>query len=56
MLRQKKREKKDREERKRERKIAEEENKRMGKFPTPKVHIESHRHFPEFLPENLSAE
>ncbi|XP_024944148.1 RING finger protein 10 [Cephus cinctus] len=50
--RRKRRRRREREEKKRERKITEEENRRMGKFPTPNVHIESHRHFPEWLPES----
>ncbi|XP_031778817.1 RING finger protein 10 [Nasonia vitripennis] len=49
--RQRKRNRREREERKREKKITEEENKRMGKYPTPKVHIESRKHFPQFQPE-----
>lgn len=50
--REKRRKRREREERKREKKINAEENKRMGKFPTPKVHIESHKHFPEWQPES----
>lgn len=49
--RQKKRKHREREERKREKKIIEEENKRMGKYPTANVHIESRKHFPQFQPE-----
>lgn len=50
-LRQKERKRREREERKREKKITEEENKMMGKYPTPKIHIESRKHFPQFQPE-----
>ncbi|KAJ8680100.1 hypothetical protein QAD02_015887 [Eretmocerus hayati] len=50
--RKEKRERRERSERKRERKITEEENKLMGKYPTPNVHIESRKHFPQFQPEN----
>ncbi|XP_043468016.1 RING finger protein 10 isoform X2 [Leptopilina heterotoma] len=53
--RQRKRHRKDREERKREKKINEEENKRMGKFPTRKVHIESRRHFPQWQPDSTQT-
>ncbi|XP_011506010.1 PREDICTED: LOW QUALITY PROTEIN: RING finger protein 10 [Ceratosolen solmsi marchali] len=49
--RQHERKRREREEQKREKKITEEENKRMGKYPKPKVHIESHKHFPQFQPE-----
>lgn len=55
-LRQKRRQRRERDERKRERKITEEENKRMGKYPTPIVHIDSQRHFPQWQPEVLFAE
>ncbi|XP_034188782.1 E3 ubiquitin-protein ligase RNF10 [Osmia lignaria lignaria] len=55
-LRHKRRQQQEREERKRERKITEEENKRMGKYPTPIVHIDSQRHFPQWQPELLFAE
>lgn len=53
ILRERKRKRREKEERKREKKIAEEENKRMGKYPIPKVHIESHKHFPQFQTETL---
>ncbi|KOC64579.1 RING finger protein 10, partial [Habropoda laboriosa] len=55
-LRHKRRQQQEREERKRERKIIEEENKRMGKYPTPIVHIDSRRHFPQWQPELLFSE
>lgn len=52
-MRQRKRERKERDERKREKKINEEENKRFGKFPSRKVHIESRRHFPQWQPDSF---
>ncbi|XP_031844702.1 E3 ubiquitin-protein ligase RNF10 [Nomia melanderi] len=55
-LRHKRRQQREREERKREKKITEEQNKRMGKYPRPNVHIDSQRHFPEWQPELLFAE
>ncbi|XP_003705539.1 E3 ubiquitin-protein ligase RNF10 [Megachile rotundata] len=55
-LRHKRRQQREREERKRERKITEEENKRMGKYPTPIVRIDSQRHFPQWQPELLFSE
>ncbi|OAD56762.1 RING finger protein 10, partial [Eufriesea mexicana] len=55
-LRHKCRQQREREERKRERKITEEENKRMGKYPTPIVHIDSQQHFPQWQPELLFSE
>ncbi|CAK9796034.1 RING finger protein 10 [Anthophora quadrimaculata] len=55
-LRHKRRQQREREERKRERKITEEENKRMGKYPTPIVHIDSQQHFPQWQPELLFSE
>ncbi|KAG7208989.1 hypothetical protein KM043_015156 [Ampulex compressa] len=55
-LRQKRRQCREREERKRERQITEEENKRIGKYPIPNVHIDSQQHFPEWQPELLFAE
>lgn len=55
-LRHKRRQQREREERKREKKITEEQNKRMGKYPRPNVHIDSQRHFPEWQPEVLFAE
>lgn len=55
-LRHKRRQQREREERKREKKITEEENKRMGRYPTPIVHIDSQRHFPQWQPELLFAE
>ncbi|XP_046744972.1 RING finger protein 10 [Diprion similis] len=54
--RKKRRQRHEREERKREKKIMEEENKRIGKYPTPNVHIESRRHFPQWQPDSPSAE
>ncbi|XP_076245261.1 E3 ubiquitin-protein ligase RNF10 [Calliopsis andreniformis] len=56
MIRHKRRQQREREERKREKKITEEENKRMGRYPTPIVHIDSQQHFPEWQPELLFAE
>ncbi|XP_033341087.2 E3 ubiquitin-protein ligase RNF10 isoform X1 [Megalopta genalis] len=50
------RKQREREERKREKKITEEQNKRMGKFPRPNVHIDSQRHFPQWQPELLFSE
>ncbi|XP_015434726.1 PREDICTED: RING finger protein 10 [Dufourea novaeangliae] len=55
-LRHKRRKQRELEERKREKKITEEENKRMGRYPTPKVHIDSQRHFPQWQPESLVPE
>ncbi|XP_078039457.1 E3 ubiquitin-protein ligase RNF10 [Augochlora pura] len=55
-LRHKRRQQREREERKREKKITEEQNKRMGKFPKPNVHIDSQRHFPQWQPELLFSE
>ncbi|CAL7947108.1 unnamed protein product [Xylocopa violacea] len=55
-LRHKRRQQREREERRREKKITEEENKRMGKYPTPVVHINSQQHFPQWQPELLFAE
>ena len=55
-LRHKRRQQQEREERKREKKITEEENKRMGKYPTPVVHIDSQRHFPQWQPDLLFSE
>lgn len=55
-LRHKRRQQREREERKREKKITEEENKRMGRYPTPIVHIDSQRHFPQWQPELLFSE
>ncbi|KAL2721086.1 RING finger protein 10 [Vespula maculifrons] len=49
--RQKRRQRREREERKREKKIIEEENKQMGKYPVPNVNIDSTRHFPQWQPE-----
>ncbi|XP_012256522.2 RING finger protein 10 [Athalia rosae] len=53
--RKKRRQRRAREERKREKKILEEENKRMGKYPTPNVHIDSQRHFPQWQPDSSFA-
>lgn len=53
--REKQRRKRERDERKREKKITTEENKQMGKFPSPKVHIESRKHFPQWQTEPQSA-
>lgn len=55
-LRQKRRRQQERAERKREKKITEEQNKRMGKYPKPNVHIDSQRHFPQWQPELLFPE
>ncbi|KAI4499969.1 hypothetical protein M0802_004839 [Mischocyttarus mexicanus] len=49
--RQKRRQRREREERKREKKIIEEENKQMGKYPVANVNIDSTRHFPQWQPE-----
>lgn len=46
--REKRRKRREKDEKKREKKINAEENKKMGKFTTPNVHIESHKHFPEW--------
>ncbi|XP_012274965.1 RING finger protein 10 [Orussus abietinus] len=54
--RQRRRQRREREERKREKKIREEENKQMGKYPSPRVYIESDQHFPQWQPEQQSAE
>ncbi|KAK0174727.1 hypothetical protein PV327_010464 [Microctonus hyperodae] len=54
-LREKRRRHRDREEKKREKKITAEENKWMGKYPTPNVHIESRKHFPQWQPGSPSA-
>lgn len=53
--RQRKRQRKERDERKRERKIEQDECRRSGKFPATKVHIESSKHFPQWLPEQSSS-
>ncbi|XP_053972100.1 RING finger protein 10 [Hylaeus volcanicus] len=55
-LRHRRRQQREREERKREKKINDEENKRMGRYPKPIVHIDSQRHFPQWQPEVLFAE
>ncbi|KAI4495232.1 hypothetical protein M0804_001433 [Polistes exclamans] len=49
--RQKRRQRREREERKREKKIIEEENKQMGKYPIANVNIDSTHHFPQWQPE-----
>ncbi|CAD6240782.1 GSCOCG00008912001-RA-CDS [Cotesia congregata] len=49
------RHRREREEKRREKKITVEENKRMGKYPTPNVQIGSHKHFPEWHPESPSS-
>lgn len=54
--RQKRRERRERDERKREKKIIEEENKQMGKYPVPNVHIDSTRHFPQWHPEHFTED
>ncbi|XP_046622265.1 RING finger protein 10 isoform X1 [Neodiprion virginianus] len=46
----------ERDEQYREKRIMEEENKRIGKYPTPNVHIESHRHFPRWQSNSPSVE
>lgn len=57
--RRKRRQQKARDEKRREKRIAEEENKKyLGRFPTPKIHIESHHDFPQFkqsTPEGATA-
>lgn len=53
-LRHRHRQQRERDERKREKQITEEENKRMGRYPTPAVHIDSRRHFPRWQPELFS--
>lgn len=54
--RRKRRQLKAKDEKRREKRIAEEENKKfLGKYPTPNIHIESHQHFPEFIPEASSS-
>ncbi|XP_060814402.1 E3 ubiquitin-protein ligase RNF10 isoform X1 [Bombus pascuorum] len=55
-LRHRHRQQRERDERKREKQITEEENKRMGRYPTPAVHIDSRRHFPQWQPELLFSE
>ncbi|XP_043522642.1 RING finger protein 10 isoform X1 [Frieseomelitta varia] len=54
-LRHKHRRQREYEERQREREITEKENKRMGKYPTPVVHIDSQQDFPEFSEENIPS-
>lgn len=54
-LRHKRRRQREYEERQREREIIEKENKRMGKYPTPVVHIDSQQDFPEFSEENIPS-
>ncbi|XP_020720276.1 RING finger protein 10 isoform X2 [Bombus affinis] len=54
-LRHRHRQQRERDERKREKQITEEENKRMGRYPTPAVHIDSRRHFPRWQPESESV-
>lgn len=44
--RRRRRQKRAREEMRREKKINDEENKRLGKYPTPHIRIASHHHFP----------
>ncbi|XP_014480354.1 PREDICTED: RING finger protein 10 [Dinoponera quadriceps] len=55
-LRKERRQRREREEKKRDKKITEEQNKRMGKYPTPDINIESNRHFPQWNPELLFSE
>ncbi|KAF7988768.1 hypothetical protein HCN44_007078 [Aphidius gifuensis] len=55
MAREKRRKRRDKDEKKREKKINNEENKKMGKFPTPNVHIESHKHFPQWQTDTTSS-
>jgi hypothetical protein len=45
--RRRKRQRRAKEERRREKRITEEENKRLGRYPTPRIKIESHHQFPE---------
>ncbi|XP_057331995.1 RING finger protein 10 [Microplitis mediator] len=54
-VRKNRRNRRERDEKKREKKITAEENKRMGRYPTPNVHIGSHKHFPEWHPESQSS-
>uniref|UniRef100_A0A0C9QU79 E3 ubiquitin-protein ligase RNF10 n=1 Tax=Fopius arisanus TaxID=64838 RepID=A0A0C9QU79_9HYME len=54
-VRERRRRRRERDEKKREKKITAEENKKLGKYPTPKVHIESHRHFPGWQTELPSS-
>ncbi|XP_043281538.1 RING finger protein 10 [Venturia canescens] len=53
--REKRRRRRERDERKREKKIITEENKQMGKFTAPKVHIESRKHFPQWQPDESQS-
>ncbi|XP_015116656.1 RING finger protein 10 [Diachasma alloeum] len=53
--RERRRRRRERDEKKREKKITAEENKKLGRYPTPKVHIESHRHFPGWQTELPSS-
>ncbi|PSN56504.1 hypothetical protein C0J52_08428 [Blattella germanica] len=46
-LRRRRRQRRAHDERRREKKITEEENRRWGRYPTPHIRIESHRHFPQ---------
>lgn len=55
MAREKRRKRRDKDEKKREKKINNEENKKMGKYPTPNVHIESHEHFPQWPTDTTST-
>lgn len=52
--RQKGRKCREHQEKKREKRITEEQDKCMGRYPTPRVNIESRRHFPQWMPELLS--
>lgn len=42
-----------RDEKRREKRIAEEENKKMGKYAAANIRIESHRQFPDFTEDPL---
>ncbi|XP_063972556.1 E3 ubiquitin-protein ligase RNF10 [Diachasmimorpha longicaudata] len=53
--RERRRRRRERDEKKREKKITAEENKKLGRYPTAKVHIESHRHFPGWPTELPSS-
>ncbi|XP_018561476.1 RING finger protein 10 [Anoplophora glabripennis] len=47
-LRRKKRQRRAKEEKRREKRIEAEENRKMGKYPVPNLHLESNDQFPEF--------
>lgn len=46
--RRKRRQRRARDEKRREKRISEEENLKIGKYPTADIHIESHEQFPDF--------